>query len=259
MSLILAAAAGSARLARADTVVDAAFGDSTFGTIDLTTGAVTPLGKSGVTLAGLALQSSTLYAAGFLGGVDSLYSVNPANGALSAIGSTGVSINDFGATSSGLYALDGNGNLYSVSATTGAATLVGSTGLNINQYWDSLSTNSSTLYFNNGATLYTLNTTTGKATAIGTDAGGAQMGALLFLNGVLYGGQNPLPGAAVTTGSVDTLNTATGAATIVPGSKPVAGSFFGLAPIPVPLPAAAWLMISALGALGTLARRREAP
>jgi hypothetical protein len=196
------------------------------GTIDLKTGAFTLLGNSGQALAGMAVANATLYATSYHTSVGTLYTVNPTNGSLTVVGTSSIDIDDFGSTTTGLYAVGVNGDLYSINRLTGAATLIGPTGLSFGT-WRSLSTNSSTLYFANGANLYTLNTTTGAATLIG-NMGGPEEGALLLEGGNLYGGEN-LPALAV-----DTLNTTTRAATVGPSLTGTSSSFFALAPNPLP-------------------------
>ncbi len=199
-------------------------GSDNWGPIDLTTGAFSQTGNTGELLSGLGVGPGGL----LYGGLDAsgtLYQVNPANGTLTTVGTSSVAYNDFGSTTSGVYALDTSGNLYSVNTTTGATTLIGPTGLNVS-FTIGLSTGSETLYFTDGATLYSINTSTGAATEIGnTGIGG--VGALVYENGTLYAGANR-PSVALYT-----LDPATGVATFVADVS--AGAFWGLAPSVFPV------------------------
>jgi len=163
---------------------------SQFGTIDLNTGVFISLGNSGQTLAGLAVAGGSIFGTSYHTANGTLFTVNPANGALTSVGTAaGIDYDDFGSTTSGLYALNfgGTQDLYSFNPSTGAATLIGPTGLGYG-LWRGLSTNSSTLYFADGANLYALSTSTGPATLVGAFGGSVQMGALLMEAGTLYGG-----------------------------------------------------------------------
>ncbi len=201
----------------------------------------------------MAVASGTLFASSYHTAVGTLYSVNVTNGSLTAIGSSYLDYDDFGWTTSGLYAIGVDANLYSISAITGAPTLIGSTGLGFGS-WLSLSTNSSTLYFADGASLYTLNTTTGAATLVG-NMGGPEEGAMVFEAGVLYGG------ADSPAHNVDTLNIATGAATTGPALTGASGNFYALAPFPIPTASgtpepATWSLLGA-GITALALRRRQ--
>ena len=216
----------SAAVVKADNIAYMGTNSGEFGTIDLNTGVFSLLGNSGVTLAGMAVANAKLYGSSYHTSTGTLYTVNPANGNLTVVGTSSLNIDDFGSTTSGLYAVGVDANLYSINSTNGAVTLIGPTGLGFGS-WRSLSTNSSTLYFADGVNLYTLSTTTGAATLVG-NMGGPEIGAMLQEGGFLYGGQN--------TGGlfVDTLNTTTGAATTGPSVTGTSSTFFALAPNPLP-------------------------
>ena len=238
--------------AQADNVAYMGTVSGDFGTIDLNTGVFTLLGNSGVTLAGMAVANKTLYGTSYHTSTGVLYSINPANGSPTVIGTSSLDIDDFGSTTSGLYAVGVDANLYSINASTGAATLIGPTGLGFGS-WRSLFTNSSTLYFADGVNFYTLNTSTGAATLVG-NMGGPEMGAMVLEGGFLYGGAN-LPSLAV-----DTLNTTTGSATGGPSVTGTSSSFFALAPNPIPssTPEPNSLLLLGSGVLGLagLVRRK---
>jgi hypothetical protein len=216
--------------ALADSMAYAGSSSGTFGTMDLSTGVFTSEGNSGQTLAGLAVADGSTFATSYHTANGTLFEVNQATGALTTVGTaTGVDYDDFGSTTTGLYAVSDGAvqDLYSIDPTTGAATLIGATGLGYGS-WRGLSTNSGTLYFADGADLYTLSTTTGAATLVGAFGGSAEMGVLLTEGGVLYGGDD-------SNNTLDTINTSTGAATSGPTpSASFDGSFYGLAPYPVP-------------------------
>lgn len=216
--------------ALADNTAYAGSSSGTFGTMDLSTAVFTLEGNSGQTLAGLAVADGTIFATSYHTASGTLFEVDPATGGLTSIGTAaGVDYDDFGSTTTGLYVVSfgSTQNLYSINPTTGAATLIGPTGLGYGS-WRGLSTNSSTLYFADGPDLYTLSTTTGTATLVGAFGSSAEMGVLLTEGGVLYGGDD-------TNNTVDTINTGTGAATVGPTpSGSFGGSFYGLAPSPVP-------------------------
>ena len=239
---------------KADNIAYAGAVTGAFGTIDLNTGAFTSLGNSGQTLSGIAVAGGTLFAGSYHTANGTLFSVNPVNGALSTIGSaTGVDFDDFGSTTSGIYAVSfgATQDLYSINPSTGAATLIGPTGLGYGS-WRGLSTNSGTLYFADGADLYTLNTTTGVATLVGPFGGSAEMGVMLTEGGILYGGDD-------VNNRVDTINVSTGAATLGPASG-LPGSFYGLAPNPIPVTATpepgTWGMLAGGIAVAALFRKR---
>ena len=209
---------------KADDSAYVGYGGGAFGTIDLNTGTVTALGSLGQTPAGLGVFDGSLYAASYNSN-GTLYLVNPTNGSLTAIGNSGIDYTGgFGSTTSGLYAVgNGGADLYSINPLTGAATLIGATGLS-DAGWRDISTNSSILYFGNGPNLYTLNTSTGAATLVGTYGSGAEIGALVTVDGTLYGGDQG-------NGTIDTVDTSTGAATVTGAS---ANNIWGLAPASVP-------------------------
>jgi uncharacterized repeat protein (TIGR03803 family) len=180
-----------------------------FGTLNLTTGAFTELGNSGVTLAGLAALGGGVYGGLYEG--STLYQVNPSNGNLTGIGAASFNYADFGSTTSSLYGTSfaSNGhNLYSINAVNGSATLIGPIGLPA--CYCAMSSGGSTLYFasdtGSGSVLYSLNTATGAATPIG-NTGVNDIDSMIVTSGVLY--------ANTEAGALYTLSTSTGTATFV--------------------------------------------
>lgn len=197
-----------------------------FGTINLNTGVFSILGNSGQTLAGMAVTNGKIYASSYHT-TGKLFTVNPANGSLTLVGNTTSAVyDDFGSTTSGLYAIGTDAALYSINPTTGAETFIGSTGLSFGS-WRSLSTNSNTLYFANGPNLYTINRNTGAPTLVG-NMGGPEIGALLEEAGQLFGGTDS------PTLKVATLNTTTGLATTGPSLSGSGSPFYAIAPFPLP-------------------------
>jgi hypothetical protein len=206
-----------------------------FGVIDLNTGVFSKLGNSGQELAGLGVATGALY--GTSQGNGTLYTMSPTSGALTQVGTpTTIPYDDFGSTTTGLYAVGGDANLYSINPATGAATSIGPTGIaNIGASFGNLSTNSSSLYLASADQLYTLNTSTGAATLIGP-MGAFAIAALVEEGGVLYAGGNPAGGNPPSPEAVYTVDPTTGAATFVAdvtGEPANDLEFFGLAPDPL--------------------------
>jgi hypothetical protein len=208
-----------------------------FGVIDLNTGVFRQLGNIS-TAGGLGEASDgTLYTADSNGIV---YRVNPANGILTTVGTNGVVNYAFCSTTSGLFGLDASLILYSINPSNGVATKIGPTGINPNPgviVTTGCSAGSSTLYITFGpsygtVTLYSVNTTTGVATALGT-TGADGIGAMVFEDGVLYGGSNWQGTYQVDT--IYALNQASGGGSFAASVSGGASQILGLAPIAPPL------------------------
>jgi hypothetical protein len=234
-----------------------------FGTVDLTTGAVSSLASYRYFEASLGVYDGSLYTAT----TAELYTVSTATGSIAPVDNDfGVHLADLGSTLSGLYGVgwgtgDGSSSsdlgVYSIDPSTGLAALVGLTGLGYNAGdYIGLSTNSSTLYFGDNNDLYTIATTTGAVTLVGSFGAGAlpyEMGAMTTINGVLYG-------ADVNNGMIDTINTSNGTAAPGAASKEI----FGLAPDPLPSgglaapePGSWSLLAAALGVLMVAKRKMK--
>ena len=243
-------ALGGATL-RADSFAYELTGNAGFGTVDLNTGTYTSIGSQAQQLAGLGVAGGVLYGGLYAG--STLYQINASTGAITSVGSASLNYQAFGSTLSGLYAIGLDTNLYSINPSTGAQTLEGPTGLSIAGITIGMSTNSSALYYTNGANLYTLNTSTGAATLVGAMVTTNRVGAMVFEGGALWAGvESPV--------SFDTLNTSTGAATFVSNDSNTA-IIYGLAPYSpatsgTPEPGT-WSMLAAgIGALALLRRLR---
>ena len=191
--------------ARAQSTVFAMTNTGVFGTLNLSSGAFTQLGNSGVAPAGMASFGNSLFTAA----QHTLYLVNPGNGNLSPVGNGSITYYDLGAIASNLYAIGTDNNLYSINAGTGASTVIGPIGLDVFHSTSGLSSNGPALYLTvdtgSGSVLYSVNTTTGAATAIG-NTGLNQIDSMVYVNGLLY---------AAPHNTLYTLNTATGASTFV--------------------------------------------
>ena len=254
-------------------------GDGTFGTIDLNTGVISALGNTGDNLAGLGEANGNLYAM-YLG-ANVLYSVDPATGNLTGIGGTqNLEFEAFGSSNGILYGVSdaSKTELYSIDPSNGAATDIGAFDATLGD-WFQLSTGSPTLYFASDTSLYSVNTSNGSTTLLG-DTGGADLGALVFENGTLYGGANgtfagcgdccdecsgALQAIDTTLPSVVSLNPglATNNATQIANvsSGDASALFYALAPDSItgtPEPAGGALMAGALLILGFVWRRRRA-
>jgi hypothetical protein len=188
-----------------------------------------------------------------------LWSVDPVTGQSTFVGSGPGDALGLGSTADGkLYGLSLTGAnifiLYSINPQNGASSLIGETGLaystSLGTFVDfDLSVGADQLYFAYSSNLYRLNTATGAATLVGEMGPDAQIGAMVFEDGLLYAS------ADLPTFSVATLNTATAAATIGPDVTGTGSSIIALAP-PAPEPATAG-MIGLGCVLLVRARRRQ--
>jgi hypothetical protein len=238
----------SAGAVMADNIAYEATGSDNFGTVNLNTGVYTQIGNMGQLLSGLGVANGAIY--GGVEGGSTLYRVNTANGALTAIGSGNMNYWDTGSTLSGLYALGTDGYLYSINPSTGATTSIGSIGFSKGAVGTiGLSTNSGTLYLTVNANLYTLNTATGAATLVGNTSTSG-IGALVTESGTLYGGvSSPL--------SIYILNPGTGAGMFVANQSAAYGNFWGLTPLPTPVPIPGALVLFGPGLAGLAAMKRR--
>jgi len=254
-------------IAKADSIAYEVASSRDFGTVDLNTGAYTEIGNTpNLPVIGLGELGSTLYTVSNYGGA-TLYSVNTATGNFTAIGNgldagPSASFSLFGSTTTGLYAVSGNGGydadyLYSLNPITGVATQIGLTVPGSAQAGAaSLSNGGASLYLSDGSYLYLINPATGGYTLIGNSSP-FESNASTFENGTLYGtGDSPCC-------SFYSLNTSTASATFVSNETngPTGGLVVALAPagasVPaVPEPASFALLGAGILVLGTVIRRR---
>ena len=199
-------------------------------------------------------------------GSHNLYLFNPANGTSTLIGNTGQSFATFAGLGDGrLFGInDTNLDLFQVNPLTGASTFVSHLFDPTPEliFFTSLAGNGTNLFFTYEAppfvsspqdsTLYRVNPNTGTATAIGL-TGVSEIGGSGFIGGKLYGLTVNLDFDAMgnplfNSGAAYTLNTATGAGTLVSPYSAVGGTqaIFGAVSTPEP---GTW----ALSALGLLA------
>jgi len=223
----------------------------TFGILDGTTGVFTQISTGNPSLAGLAMVNGTLYGTDYESG-GQLYSINTATGAYTPVGTaSGLSYYDFGGTATGLYALSfPNLEFYSINTTTGAATDIGPSGLPSGGL-SQLTNNSSALYVIETSGLYTVNPTTGSTTFVANTNG---YDSLSFVGGTLYGAGS-LPG------TIDTIDTTTGATTTGPaitGFNPNDTAVFGMAAVTTPEPGAVFTLGLALAGLASALRIKKA-
>lgn len=232
-----------------------------FGVLDLTTGAFSSRGDTGILLGELtATADGTLF--GHSG--QSLYTVNPNNGATSFVGST--SLVGFAGTSNGLFGIGLNlalntFDLYSVNPGDGQSTLIGNTGLGIPPSVDNIDQGFSTgapglfVTIEQGpagiSQFFSIETITGTATLVG-NAGINGLTGMVYENGTLYVGRDRF-GLSLYT--IDPSTAGVSFLANISNAPFQATGIWGLAPIPEPETYA--MMLAGLGLLGFTARRRK--
>jgi hypothetical protein len=242
--LLAMACTAAAPAAKADLSVYVTGFSNEFGTLDLTTGAFSPIATLNLP------PGDVMFGMGYgpdgnLYGVDSdpnanLWQINPATGGVNLIGSIGQSATDMSSSASGtLYVLsqDINAVYYTLTPPSTTPNVVGPTGISSDglaavsadgtQFFTT--TPSQTVF---GDDLVSINPMTGAATDIGSTGFYIDNG--LFVNGTLYGF-----GDLGSTGAIVTINTTTGAATQVatytlPGGDQIVSSALIMASVPEP-------------------------
>jgi Ca2+-binding RTX toxin-like protein len=201
--------------------------------VNLGTGAVTPIGNSGVGLTDIAFSpSKELFGETFT----TLYSINQTTGVATAIGDFGGSADELNglvfSQNGTLYGSGGTG-LYTINTTTGTATLIGNSGLSNFVSAGDLAFVNGTLYeaVTNGSVsdLAKINPTTGAAALVGQVTGDPGLyGLVTGSNGVLYG---------VDGTNIYSIDTTTGAGTLVQSyNSPSLGAANGAASLTEAVP-----------------------
>jgi hypothetical protein len=284
LALVLCAASASA-----DPMVYVVNLFQQFGTVNLATGAFSPIGPtipegSAGLVPGLGGSLLTLTISG------NLASINPATGVTTVIGPTGLggNANSLAEVGGTVYATDLNNNFYKVNTTTGAATLIGATGIpavpaypfttnpdgSINLFDESLYGVGGDLYATFGAfelgddgftvtntvdpNLYKIDPTSGVATLVSSTAD--HILSTVDVNGTLYAFQGTIsstynffdPGPLI---QVVTLDVTNGNTSVVTDLDPAAGAIFGASPVPTPEPASLALVGTGLAVLASQIRR----
>ena len=188
LGLLTLAMSMAALTARADVLSYAAIDGGDFGTLDLTTGVYTQMSVFPSTLAGLAAVNGALYGA-----------------PLQSVGQT----------------LSNGGSLYKINPTNGAYTTVGTSSV---AYYDFGSTLTGLYTLDSNGNLYSINTANG---AIIKDIGNVGLGTLGY--GALSDNSGTLylinaPSSSVNVSDLYSVNTATGALTLI--SSSVTGNEF---------------------------------
>jgi hypothetical protein len=255
--------------AEAGTTVYVAGSGGEFGTIDLTTGAYTPIGTGTFTglPSGDTMYAMGLGAGGYLFGVDQeadahLYRINVNTGAVTDLGAIGMSAEGGGADAGGkLFLLDQSTNniFYTMNPPSTTTNAVGRTGILGNGLVapNAAGTQVFASAYINATTpdeLASINPATGMATDLGsTGFSGVYDG--LFVNGTLYG--------FTLNGAIITLDTSTGAGTKVatyslPNGDYIDASAVMIQGVPEPSSLVLGLLGTVLAGSGLMRHRRRA-
>ncbi|MCX7697107.1 MAG: choice-of-anchor J domain-containing protein [Bacteroidales bacterium] len=184
-------------------------------TIDTTSGTITEIGASGLSLTGLAYDVKTgfLYGSAYDGSNSNLVKINISTGQSYPVGSicSGIIIGIACDSAGNLYGINLNdNNLYSINKTTGAGTIIGPLGIDINYAQDiGFDRNKNKLYgtlYSSSGILAEINTNTGQATILATFP--QELDALAFpynlapiTNDIAVMGINPIPKGCHLSGS----------------------------------------------------------
>jgi len=234
---------------------------SSFGVLDLTTGAFSPIATlNNIFVNDLALSSNgTLYMLDVPingNGSAEFGTINPSTGAITDIAANTVSLNSMGFNSSGMlygttYTTSGPEALYSVNPATGAASFIADLSGPISTAANQLRFIGNTAYTTSYTTpsgLYTIDLATGAGTLVGNTG----LNQVNGLGGVLNGQLVDIAGTTSGAGVFD-INPATGAAT----AGATTDRFYVFTFLETPEPSTAALVGCALAGLLALRRRRS--
>jgi hypothetical protein len=255
--VVLVAFLSVAATAKADATAYIVSHGGHFGIIDLSSGAITSIGPSGVPYEGLALSpGGAIYGST---NASTIYSVNSTTGAATAVGSgvpagpVAIRFDPAGA----LYAITALGpvNFYTANSPSGVFSLVGSTGLST--YWDDMAfigPNTLLMEADPGgevsslSSLYSINTRTGAASLIGPT--GYTVAPMVFEDGILYG-FDP------NTDQMLSINTSTGQGSLIVNYDSSFGTIYGAAESVYSVPEPVSISLLVFGMVPLLLRRRR--
>jgi hypothetical protein len=153
------------------TIVDS-YGSAALATVNLATGAATPVGAGTGIFALMVMEfsaSGTLYVGSW--GDSNLYTLNTTTGAATLVGPSLAGMMDFAFNSAGVMYATNSAGLYTIDTTTGAPTFVapisGTDGCNMGIAFDEADNLYGTSWCAGDSPLWKIDTTTGAATLVG--------------------------------------------------------------------------------------------